>query len=185
MRECWLRTNVRVLFFSLILAAIVSCAGVALIVVGRNIGGNVISRIAGWSLVSVGVSAVILLLVRTRIPRIGYQDEHLLVYLNGFAPFRVPIEVVECFFLGQGSSMIKSRGGQELETATVVVRLAESAKEWHHRDVHRLLGHWCDGYITIRGTWCESLTADLLRELNARLVQMHRQQKQRSEATAR
>lgn len=39
-----------------------------------------------------------------------------------------------------------------------------------------MLGQWCGGYITVRGTWCESITADLMQGLNRRLVEAHRQQ---------
>ena len=38
------------------------------------------------------------------------------------------------------------------------------------RELHPALGRWCDGYATIRGCWCEPLSADLVRQLNRRLA---------------
>jgi len=74
--------------------------------------------------------------------------------------------VVECFFLGQAASMLPGRGHQQTRVAAVVVRLAESAEDWKQRDVKPALGSWCDGYITIRGTWCEPLSVDVINRLN-------------------
>lgn len=112
-----------------------------------------------------------------RMPRLGYEDEYLLVYLRGAQPIQVPIEIVEVFFLGQGPAMVKAKGGESAETSTIVVRLAESAAEWHEREVNPSLGQWCDGYIVIRGTWCEPINTDLLESLNHRLVEVHRKRR--------
>jgi hypothetical protein len=35
------------------------------------------------------------------------------------------------------------------------------------------LGKWCGSYITIRGTWCERLSVELVQRLNVRLAEMH------------
>jgi hypothetical protein len=96
----------------------------------------------------------------------------LLVYLDPTRPTRVPIEIVECFFLGQGPSELPKLKGREPETQNVIVRLAEAASEWKHRDVRRALGHWCEGYITIRGSWCEPISPDLMKRLNRRLAEV-------------
>ncbi len=61
------------------------------------------------------------------------------------------------------------------KTANVVLRLAERADDAHDRDVTSALGAWRDGYITIRGTWCEVINAELLETLNARLADVNRQ----------
>jgi hypothetical protein len=113
-----------------------------------------------------------------RTPRIAYEDGHLLFVLRGGEPIRVPVSVVECFFFGHADSQIHSRGSESPETKTIVVRLAESAGQWRHQQVKAELGHWCDGYITILGTHCEPIDAALLQRLNARLVEVHRIDKQ-------
>ena len=111
-------------------------------------------------------------------PRLSYANHTLDVRLRSGAPIQVPIDVVECFFLGQGPAL-RTRGfgdrGKAEETSTIVVRLAESAERWKHFDVNPALGQWCDGYITIRGTWCEPITNELLKRLNENLVAAHRE----------
>jgi len=63
----------------------------------------------------------------------------------------------------------------------VIVRLAEAAEEWKHRDVRPALGEWCEGYITIRGSWCERITPELMRRMNGRLADVKRETERRRE----
>lgn len=107
-------------------------------------------------------------------PRLAYKEPELLVYLERGQPVRVPIQIVECFFLGQGPSQLPKIEGKEAETKNVIVRLAESATEWKHRDVPERWGHWCEGYITINGAWCEPISNDRLAELNRFLIAAQR-----------
>jgi hypothetical protein len=138
---------------------------------------------AGWSvsLLVAGISAgcVARLFAAARRPRLAYASGCLDVYLTGSRPIRVPIELVECFFLGQGPSLLPplpfGNATSEIQTATLIVRLAESAVEWQHRDVRTRLGMWCEGYITIRGTACEPLDGRLVARLNRRLVEVKRE----------
>jgi hypothetical protein len=107
----------------------------------------------------------------------GHDDGDVLVYAGPAEPLRVPVDAVECFFLGQAGGMIPNAQGGEAEVRTVIIRLAEAATEWHHRDVKAAFAHWCEGYITIRGTWCEPITPELLRRLNGRLAALQRERK--------
>jgi hypothetical protein len=59
--------------------------------------------------------------------------------------------------------------------------LAESADQWKQVPVQSSLGQWCDGYIIIRGTWCEPLSGELVNQLNERLVRVQRETRQRTE----
>jgi hypothetical protein len=118
-------------------------------------------------------------------PRLSYANEQLYVRLRPGPPIQVPIEAVECFFLGQGPTLLpRAFGNREKveETSTIVVRLAESADPWKHFDVKPALGLWCDGYITIRGTWCEPITKELLKRLNENLIAAHREVRAQSRA---
>jgi hypothetical protein len=110
-------------------------------------------------------------------PRIAYQDGELVVYLEFGKATRVPIDIVEVFFLGQGPSELPKLQGREPETQNVIVRLAESAIDWKHRDVKPAIGLWCEGYITIRGSWCEPITPEIMRRLNHRLAEIQRERK--------
>ncbi len=104
-------------------------------------------------------------------PRIGYRRGYLLLYVGKFLPARVPIEAVECFFLGQGPLDAEDSA----EVANVVIRLAESARQWHHIRARRSLAQSCDGYITVRGMWCEPLSVELVNRMNQRLTAAKRQ----------
>ena len=173
-REVWLRTNRRLL---LTLALAPLGIGVASCLLMPWVH----SPIAFWSLVCaalVSIATLVWTAWRSRTPRLAYENGLLEVYLTR-QPLRVPIEIVECFFLGQGPSLlpaIQSRDARRSpETATLIVRLAESEHDWKHRDVQFRLGQWCEGYITIRGTFCEPLNPELAGRLNRRLVEVHRQ----------
>ena len=85
-------------------------------------------------------------------------------------PWRVPLNVVECFFIGQGPAMIPGDLQRQRQSVTVVVRLAEKATEWRERAVHPALAIWCDSHITIRGAWCEPLNQEVVERLNRRLA---------------
>ncbi|MCH7726068.1 MAG: hypothetical protein IH991_06250 [Planctomycetes bacterium] len=167
--ERWLRVNARLLLTGLIVPALALLAGLLLAVLAFSPWSWV-----GVALIALSTFLAIGILVQLRLPRIGYHDGYLLLYLRTIEPARVPIDVVECFFLGQTTSMIKAPSGDELKTSAVVVRLAEAAKECHNREVKAELGQWCDGYITIRGTWCEPLNSDVLKRMNHRLAEIHK-----------
>ena len=121
-----------------------------------------------------GLTVIASLWASVRHPRLAYDNGDLLVNLRWGPPYRLPIEVVECFFLGQGVSGLRRQASDNIETRNVVVRLAERAKSWHTKDVKAAMGQWCNGYITIRGAWCEPLDTDTINRLNDRLRTVQR-----------
>lgn len=126
-----------------------------------------------------GTFLLLSLLVAMQQPRLAYEAEELLIYLDEPQPVRIPVEIVECFFAGQGPSFLPTIQGREPEVSNVIVRLAESALDWHHRDTKPQIAHWCEGYITIRGAWCEPIGNEALGRLNKRLVEVQRERKAR------
>lgn len=134
---------------------------------------------ARWTAFGVCLTTTILALLAWEFfflrPRIAINEHELLVYVGKVrAPFRVPLGSVEVFFIGQGA-VLGDEPGQPKDyhgpvAANVIVRLAESATDWHRRDVNRWLAVWNDGYITVRGLWCEDINQDVLKEMNHRLV---------------
>ena len=74
-------------------------------------------------------------------------------------PFRVPVEIVECFFLGAGVGQLPGAAGKEIPLRNLVMRLAEKATDYHHREVKAAFGRWDDGYVIFHGAWCEPLTS--------------------------
>jgi len=177
MMEVWLKTNRRALALGLLVP------GLLLIVCWSALAWSVMAGMH-WILqmLLVLLAAIPLwmigeLLYAASRPRIAYKAGQLLVFLDPTRATHVPINIVEVFFLGQGPSELPKLGGREPETQNVVVRLAESAVDWKHRDVKPSLGHWCEGYITIRGSWCEPITPEVMKKLNRRLAEVHKELK--------
>ena len=129
-------------------------------------------RVTGLVLAVLSAAQIVQLLRQMRRPRMAYRAGELLLWLRGAAPIHVPIEVVECFWLGQAPSLLPGKRHEHTEAAAIVIRLAERAAEWRHQDVRPQLGAWCEGYVTIRGTWCEPLSIDVVNRLNRRLAEV-------------
>lgn len=178
MTEVWLKTNRRALALGLIVPALL------LVVTWSLLAWSVIAGLHWiWQLPLVLLATLPLwmmgeLLYAASRPRIGYEPGELLVFLEPAKATRVPIEIVEVFFLGQGPSELPKLAGREPETQNVIIRLADAAADWKHRDVKPAIGHWCEGYITIRGSWCEPITPEVMKQLNRRLAEVHRERKE-------
>ena len=113
---------------------------VSTLVLGAELLGLTLLACAAWILdvavlkfvtVTLGpVATALTVWVGTR-PRLAYSDGALVVYLRLLRPHRIPIDVVEVFFLGQGP--IRHEGtkpddvASETRAANVVVRIAEAA----------------------------------------------------------
>jgi hypothetical protein len=171
--EVWLRTNVRALAFGMAPPAAIGSIGLLLIVGLGSAETPGWLRGIGWALVALGLATIAILAWQMRQPRLGYRDGELLVWLRSGGPIRVPIDVVEGFLLGQAPSLLPGRH-RASETATLVIRLAQRAEAWQRQEVKPQLGKWCEGYITIRGTWCEPLDVALVNRLNQRLAEIAR-----------
>lgn len=117
-------------------------------------------------------------------PRLAITSDELLVNVTVFSKtFRVPLDAVEVFFMGQGAVRGTEPGHPKdyegAVAANVIVRLAEAASEWHNQKSQLWLAVWDDGYITIRGLWCEDIQQELLKTMNKRLAQAKRQLKEK------
>lgn len=165
MATVWLRTNTRAIVLGMILPDLGMAVGLFLIFGVESPAG----RVAGGLIAVVSGLLLLLLAVQLRRPRLAYEPGYLLVYLRSWSPIRVPLEIVEGFLMGQGPSLLSGRQHEQTETVTLVIRLSDRAEEWSHLDVKPALGKWCDGYITIRGTWSEPLSVDLVNRLNVQL----------------
>jgi hypothetical protein len=121
-----------------------------------------------------GVSIAMLLRQFVR-PRIAYEKGEVVFDLRSGPPIRVPVHLVEAFFLGQGPATLPGGIRKEEQTVNLVARLSQRETEWARREVKPALGQWCDGYITVRGTWCEPLTSEVVRRLNRRLTEVRSQ----------
>jgi hypothetical protein len=170
MSEVWVRSNRRPLVWGMAPPGLVAVVGLALVVLA---GDSLWMKVVGGILLAVGGILLAGLALMAFRPRLAFSDDRLLVYMRLGAPLSVPIQVVEGFLLGRAAAFLPSQSSNTAETAALVVRLADAAPEWSHIETHPALGRWCDGYITIRGTWCEPLSLDLVNRLNARLGEVH------------
>lgn len=175
MVEPLLRCNLRIAMLGMGLAVLVMVAG------GLTFawaGGSKVGPVIGSTLLLLGFVWFLFTLWVARRPRLGYCRGELLVYLRMGKPLHIPIDVVEVFFLGQGPATGKDPRNQSEEggivAANVVVRLSEAATEWRQRDVNVALGVWQQGYITLRGLWCERLNGEIVQRMNRRLVEIKR-----------
>jgi hypothetical protein len=171
MSETWLKPNRRAILIGAVLPAASAVLGMWLAF--APIGTQ--SRFSQWTglLLLVVGSIVLLMLIRhLRRPRVSYGDGHVHFYLKSGLPIVVPVEVVEAFFLGQGSAKLPVGLCRQDETVNLVARLSQRHTQWAHQEVKPALGNWCEGYVTIRGTWCEPLNSELIRRLNRRLKEV-------------
>jgi len=174
MREVWLRANRRIVLANMLVPGLLCIAGA---LIGSQIFGWPQSTwLRGLGLIVCDVSLLWLLSLLWQLsrPRLAREDGELLIYLRHGAPIRVPLEVVECFLMGYASSFVKGPVAERSHATTIVVRLAERAREWQHVDVEPSLGSWCDGHVVLRGTWCEPLSLDVVNRLNRRLAEVQR-----------
>ena len=172
--EIWLRTNTRAVLFGAALPLAIGLLGLLLLLGLPDREPAAWMRGLGAVLLLASGALLLALLRQLRQPRLAYADAHLLVYLRSGAPFRVPVEAVECFWLGQAPSLLPGKRHAHTETAAVVIRIADRATEWRQQEVKPQLGLWCEGYLTIRGTWCEPLSLELVQRLNQRLAEVSR-----------
>jgi hypothetical protein len=179
MNEIWLRANRRALWMGLLAPG--SLAAVALACVFFGSGPL---RVLGWAGVVVAGCVVGLILWLMRQPRLAYQPGYMLVYLRLGPPIRLPIEVVECFFLGSGPIKLTDHIDAPYRAVGLIVRLAEKAAEWADRPVKPALGRWHEGYILIHGAWCEPLSLEVVSRLNVRLHQIQHPSDDRCQSTS-
>jgi hypothetical protein len=171
--EFWLRTNARVMLFGMVPPALFAVMGLVLLLglPGREPPNWL--RVVGGAMLAVSLTLIAALFRQMRKPRLAYYNGQILLWLRAGQPIRIPVEFVECFLLGQAPSMLPASERQNSETSALVLRIADRAIEWHRQEVKPQLGKWCEGYITIRGTWCEPLSIPLVNRLNARLAEIH------------
>ena len=167
MRETWLRPNCRALWFGSVPPALFFLLGAWITFAAEQPAASWRWWIGG-GLMLFGGTLVGAMLGQMRRPRIAYGDGKVQFYLRSTAPIAVPVELVEAFFLGQGP-MALAGATQESATVNLVARISQRAPEWNEREVKPAFGSWSEGYVTIRGTWCEPLNGELIRRLNRRL----------------
>src|SRR5262245_28155948 len=168
MREIWLGPNRRAILFGCIPPLFVAIACLWFAVAAKTAGV--------WSWLSGAISfiaffCVVILVAQLMRPRIAFRVGHVLFYIRRGTPIALPVHVVEAFFAGQGPAYLPTLG-QPPQTVNLIARLSQRHSEWAQQEVKPALGNWSDGYVTVRGTWCEPLNSELIRKLNRRLKEV-------------
>jgi hypothetical protein len=167
MYETWLRPNRRAIVLGCVPPLIVACIGVWL-ACAPPISAADFWRATGLFLIAASVAMIGILLNQLSKPRIGFGAGMVLFYLRGGRPIAVPVAIVESFFFGQGPAHLPAMPKQP-KTVNLIARLSQRHTEGASQKVRPSLGKWDEGYVTIRGTWCEPLNGELIRRLNRRL----------------
>jgi hypothetical protein len=168
MHEIWLRPNYRAIAFAIVPPLVLAALG-AWMVFGLGSPGGGWWRWLGTAAIVLSAAMIAVVLMQLRRPRVAYAEGRVLFYLRSGPAIAVPVKVVEAFFLGQGPSYLPVQSTGNDNTVNLVARLSQRELQWAHQKVKPALGHWCDGYVTIRGTWCEPLNEQVIRRLNSRL----------------
>ena len=178
MPEVWLRTNRRVIALGFVPVGLLCVLGLLL----ATKSGSVLLVAIGLAAVLQGLVLLGLLIKEWLSPRVAYDAGYVLFYLRAGAPIAVPVQVVEAFFLGQGPAHLPLQSLESSVAINLVARLSQKSPEWAEVEVKPALGRWAEGYVSIRGSWCEPLTGEVIRRLNRRLGEVSRAQQ--AEASA-
>jgi hypothetical protein len=170
MFETWLRPNRRAVLLGCVPPLILAMIGVWVALPGSDSPGGLLLWL-GFALILISLGMIGLLVAQLRRPRIAFRDGNVLFYVRSGPPIGVPAQYVEAFFLGQGPAHLPGVSKQP-ETVNLVARISQRQTEWSRQEVKQALGNWCDGYVTIRGAWCEPLGTELVRKLNRRLKEV-------------
>lgn len=171
MRETWLHPNRRALWFGCIPPLVIATVG-AWLAIGSSIPAGNVWPWVGAALMILSATVLAALARQMTRPRIAYRDGQVLFNLRSGSPIAVPVHVVESFFLGQGPASLPGDYRGPAKTVNLVARLSQRETVWARRDVPQAFGNWSDGYITVRGTWCEPLDSDVVRRMNRRLKEV-------------
>jgi hypothetical protein len=196
-REIWLGGNARPVAAAVVAVAVL----VACIAFLEGALGPGLPRVS-LGLALVAMIALAGLASAAALPRIERRGSSLRVRLAPLASEDLPLEIVECFFFGlvplgrsvepcsgsgsdqpddphEGAAMERrkaaGRDGGGGRRSTLIMRLAEGAREWRSRPSLAVWGIWRHGAIAFDGLWCGPLSPDVAADLTRRLVAARRE----------
>ena len=171
----WLRGNVR----PAVAIALMTAAASGLALVGLAVaGGSGASLRAALAAAAVLVLAALALVAVASRPRLERRGDAVRVRLAPLVAHDVPLDVVECVFLGSSplgpdAAAVPDRPTRRV--GTLVMRLAERAVEWRKRPTFPSWGTWEDGHIVFDGRWCEPLSLEAARRVSQLLLEAKRE----------
>jgi len=171
--EVWLRSNLRP---ASLLVAVSLLAGTALAALAAWPATAAVARPVAIAYALVVTPLLALLAFEAMQPRLLRRGDALRVRLAPLVAHDVPLELVECFFLG--SHLLPDPEGRDdrptQRVGTLVMRIAERAAAWQKRPTFAPWGTWADGAVVFDGRWCEPLSIELARRLSGQLVEARR-----------
>ena len=175
----WLRSNLRLAGLLAVIASFLFLSSLAICGVALWFSGG-LSGVAFLFSAGLGILSCIIgyLAFTAKQGRIFLKDSELIVRIGPSSVERLPLDAVECFFLGSqpldhsGDPVASDEAA--FRVGTLVVRVAE-------RYGHLASGRrgpwacWEDGYLVVDGRWSEPLVVETLRRINGRLAVAKRQ----------
>lgn len=175
----WLRSNLRLAGLLAVIASFLFLSSLAICGVALWFSGG-LSGVAFLFSAGLGILSCIIgyLAFTAKQGRIFLKDSELIVRIGPASVERLPLDAVECFFLGSqpldhsGDPIASDEAA--FRVGTLVVRVAE-------RYGHLASGRrgpwacWEDGYLVVDGRWSEPLVVETLRRINGRLAVAKRQ----------
>lgn len=177
--DVWLRGNVRPVIGLAAVAAVVGAGLTAAIFLAGGPTAGTWFVCAYWLVAAGSVAAFAAAAMRPRLVHRNYpQAESVLeVRLAIGKSHAVPLDAIECFFMGSQRLEAEGDVADDQPThrvGTLVMRVAERAKEWQARPTFTPWGTWREGAIVFDGRWCEPLSVELARRLSGKLVEAKR-----------
>jgi len=175
----WLRSNLRLAGLLAVIASFLFLSSLAICGVALWFTGG-LSGVAFLFSAGLGILSCIIgyIAFTAKQGRIFLKDSELIVRIGPSSVERLPLDAVECFFLGSqpldhsGDPIASDEAA--FRVGTLVVRVAE-------RYGHLASGRrgpwacWEDGYLVVDGRWSEPLVVETLRRINGRLAVAKRQ----------
>ena len=175
----WLKSNLRLAGLLAVIASILFLSSLAICGVAIWFSGSLSGAAFVFS-AGLGILSCIIgcIAFTAKQARIYLEDSELIVRIGPASVERLPLDAVECFFLGSqplnhsGDPVASDEAA--FRVGTIVVRVAE-------RYGHLVSGRrgtwacWEDGYLVVDGRWSEPLVVETLRRINGRLAVAKRQ----------
>lgn len=177
--DVWLRGNVRPVIGLAALVAIVGGGLTAAVLLAGVAAATAWSVFAGWLVAEFVVALLAAVAAQPRLVhrRRPQHGDILEVRLAPGTSHAVPLDAIECFFMGSQRLEAEDDVADDQPThrvGTLVMRVAERAKEWQARPTFTPWGTWREGAIVFDGRWCEPLSIELARRLSGKLVDAKR-----------
>ena len=175
----WLKANLRLAWLLAIIASFLLLASLSVYGIAGRFAGSVPVVVILLSAVLGILSFIIGYVAFTAMQsRVFLKDSHVVVRVSPASVEKLPLDAVECFFLGSqpldhsGNPVAADQAA--FRVGTLVVRVAE--RYGHLAGGRRSpWARWEDGYLVVDGRWSEPLVVETLRRINGRLAVAKRQ----------